>query len=157
MALLVQLESTHAWKVIIPNKEHQIMLLGWVHIINFFCSPDSFSPLVYLPVTLVHSWMIGWVGLGCKLHCNSQSLDIGFRAWPLQWCVESWFWHYFVIVVLKTEWQEHQPDSNMIVELLFFVVCFPVLFQTSAYSQTQSIRTQINRVSVLRGLNLEKM
>ena len=157
MALLVQLESTHAWQVIIPNKELQIMLVGWY---NFFCSPNSFSPLVYLPVTLVHSWiMIGWVGLGSKLQCNSQSLDSGFGAWPLQWCVQSWFWRYFVIIVLKTEWQEHQPDSNNYEYrgCYFFVVSFPVLFQTSLHSQTQSMRTQINRVSVLRGLNWEKM
>ena len=29
------LESTHAWQVIILNKEYQIMLLGWVQIFLF--------------------------------------------------------------------------------------------------------------------------
>ena len=29
------LESTHAWQVIISNKEHQIRLVGWVQIFLF--------------------------------------------------------------------------------------------------------------------------
>ena len=64
----------------------------------------------------------------------------------------------FVIVVLKTEGQEHQPDSNMSVWTASFLwSVFQSFFQQVLHSQTQSIRRQINRVSVLRGLNLEKM